>query len=61
MDKQVANRLPVNSDLLFRFLGESEYKIKLYEQTMTQQMQQINQLTEELKALKEADKGKKDE
>ena len=56
METQKLN-VPVNSGLLFKHLGEAEYKIKLYEATMTQQAQQIKTLTEQL----EKCKCKKDE
>ena len=44
--------IPVNSKVLFRFFGEAEYKLKLYEQTMTQQQQQIQALEKELEEFK---------
>ena len=50
------SQLPIDTSLLFKFLGEAEYKNRLYVQTMTQQMQQINQLTAELNDLKDPKK-----
>ena len=44
--------IPIETDILFRYLGQAEYKIKLYEETMTQQAQQISILEKERDELK---------
>ena len=53
-------QIPVSAEILFRYLGEAEYRNKVLEQTVLQQNSVIERLKKELDELKNPSKEDKD-
>ncbi len=53
--------IPVNAELLFKYLGEAEYKLKLLEQTIFRQNGMIENLRKEIDELKNPPKETKND
>lgn len=44
----------INTDLLFKYLGELHYKVRMYEEVAQNQSKQIEKLTKQLQQSKES-------